>query len=178
MTMRAWHRWAAIPAGLFLIFISLTGVLLHLDMMRLGQNPPGQAPPQQEVIQPIPSDADLQGMIKRLAGAARRDRSVPVKSLQIELAGPRITLIAGAGRAPGSPQIKLDAASGRQIVDPAPPRDFHYVLQDLHAGYFLGWTGRVLSVICGICLLVLGITGLQLWWTMHRRRRNRAIYWK
>ncbi|SFG42421.1 PepSY-associated TM region [Novosphingobium sp. CF614] len=178
MTMRRWHRWLALPAGLFLAFVALTGTLLHLDMMRLGQHPPGSDTGPLPPVQPIPDDAQLATMITRLADAARRDPSVKVQSLQINLAGPAVTLVAGAGGPPGSPQIKLVAASGRRIVDPPPPADFHYILQDLHAGYFFGWPGRILSVLCGISLLVLALTGLQMWWDMRRGRRSKSLFWK
>lgn len=57
--MRKWHRWAAIPAGLFLFFVSLTGVLLHLDMMRVGASPPGHELPRKIEVQPLPDNARL-----------------------------------------------------------------------------------------------------------------------
>lgn len=178
MTMRRWHRWVALPAGLFLFFVAFTGVLLHLDMMRLGQNPPGHEPRRVVPPRPIPTDAELAKMIGWLAEAARNDHSHAVQSLQIDLSGPRIVLLAGAGGPPGTAQIKIDAHTGQRIVDPPPPADFHFVLQDLHAGYFFGWPGRIVSVLCGLSLLVLALTGLQMWWDMRRRRRKPALFWK
>lgn len=178
MTLRRWHRWIAFPSAIFLWFIAGTGTLLHLDMMRLGQYPPGSGLDKSMPVRPIPSDAELAAMISRLADAARKDSQLKTQSLQINLTGPRVTLVAGAGGPPGSPQIKLDALTGQRIVDPPPPADFHYILQDLHAGYFLGWVGRILSVLCGLSLFVLSATGLQLWWDMRRRRRRGDLFWK
>lgn len=178
MTLRRWHRWSAIPAGIFMIVITLTGLLLHLDMIRLGQNPPGHDAARPETLHPIPSDADLALMTARIAAAARAERSMTVKVIQINLAGPRVTLSAGSGGPPGSPQIVVDGQSGQRIVTPPPPRDFHYILQDIHAGYFLGWPGRILSMACGVALLILSITGLQVWWDMRRRGKKKGFYWK
>lgn len=175
--MRRWHRWAAIPAGLFLFFVALTGVLLHLDMMRLGQHPPGHGPQVSEQVQALPSDADLAEMVARLADAARRDPALKVKVLRIDLSGPRVTLVADPGGPPGTPGIRLDAVTGKRIAHPSPAAGYHYVLQDLHAGYALGWPGRILSVLCGISLMVLAATGLQVWWDMRRRRRKAGFYW-
>jgi len=175
--MRRWHRWAATPAGLFLFFIALTGVLLHLDMIRLGESPPGSGPQEAPQIQAVPSDEELAAMIARIAGAARSQNAIQVSTLQISLSGPRITLTAGAGGPPGSPQIRLDAASGRPIVGPPPPVNFHYFLQDIHAGYSFGWTGRIVSILAGLALMVLSATGLHMWWTM-RRRGKKGFYWK
>lgn len=172
---RRWHQRLAIAAGVFLFLISLTGVLLHLDMIRVGQHPPGHGgegggppPPAPN----IPDDAALAVMVQKLAAAARAEPGIPVKSLAIELAGPRVVLVAGAGGPPGSPQIKLDAATGERIVEPPPPMDFHYILQDLHAGYYFGWTGRILSMLCGLAMLVLSVTGLQMWWKLRRPHRR------
>lgn len=178
MIVRRWHRWLALPAALFLLFVAFTGVLLHLDMMRLGQDPPGHEPRSSAPSRPIPSDAELAAMIARLADAARKDTTLKVKSLQVDLSGPRVTLVAGAGGPPGSPQIKMDARTGRRIVDPPPPADFHFILQDLHAGYIFGWPGRIVSVLCGLSLLLLAGTGVQMWWDMRRRRRKTALFWK
>ncbi len=176
MLLRRWHRWIALPAGLFLMFIAATGVLLHLDMMRLGQTPPGHGAPPLPQVQPLPSNAELSAMIGRLADEARRDPELAPQSLQIVLAGPRITLVAGSGGPPGSPQTKFDAVTGERIIDPPPPADFHYVLQDLHAGYFAGWVGRIISILCGLSLFALALTGLQVWWEMARRKKR--PFWK
>ena len=178
MILRRWHRWAAIPAGLFLLFITSTGILLHLDMIRLGQQPPGHAAPVREEVQPLPSDEELAAMVGRIAQVVRKDGTVPVKTIQINLAGPRITVSAGTGGPPGSPQLLIDARTGEKIVLPRPPADYHYILQDLHAGYFFGWPGRILSILSGVALAILSVTGLQLWWDMRRKRKKAGLYWK
>jgi uncharacterized iron-regulated membrane protein len=108
--LRRWHRWAAIPAGLFLFFIALTGVALHVDMILSGHAPPGSAAP---------------------------STAVPAT---------------------------------------AQKADYHFILQDLHAGYYFGWTGRITSILAGLSLLVLAVTGLQIWWRM-RRTGQRNLYW-
>jgi uncharacterized iron-regulated membrane protein len=174
--MRKWHRWAAIPAGVFLFFMALTGVLLHVDMMRLGQSPPGHDIPGSKSALPIPNDAELAAMIGRAANAAREEDTVVFKSIKVDLSAPRAIVIAEPIGPTNSQQIKLDAITGARIIDPASPADFHYVLQDLHAGYFFGWTGRILSLISGLAVIVLTVTGLQIWWNM-RRRGKKGIYW-
>lgn len=173
--MRKWHRWAAIPAGLILLFVSITGVLLHLDMIIAGQSPPGHEPPMRIAPRALPSNAKLAEMIGKIADVARRHPDQQVVMLTINLSGPRVTLSAGTGGPPGSPEITVDADTGQRIVVPPQP-GYHYVLQDLHAGYVFGWTGRIISVLCGLALAVLAITGLQMWWDM-RRRGKKGLYW-
>lgn len=175
MALRKWHRWIALPAALFLLFIAATGILLHADMMWHGNGPPGSEPMPEPTLQPIPSDTDLAAMIAMAADAARRNPEVTAAKLQVNLAGDRITVGVGDGSPFGG--IMLDAATGEAIAPPAPPADYHYVLQDLHAGYFAGWTGRIVSILAGLCLIVLAVTGLQLWWSMKRRGKKRGLFW-
>lgn len=175
--MRRWHRWAAIPAGLLLFFVALTGVLLHLDMIRVGQHPPGHDPNPPKAVVAMPTDRDLALMIGRLAAAARKEPGFKPQSLTIDLTPPQPVLVASAGQGPEGKQIRFDAVSGQRINLPPPLADFHYVLQDIHAGYFLGWTGRILSILVGLALIVLSVTGIEMWWTM-RKRGQKGIYWK
>lgn len=102
MKMRRWHRWFGLPSALLLGFVALTGTLLHVDMIRLGQKPPGsdhgiQAPPRN-----LPSDAELEAMVGTLAATARSETDFPVRSLQINLDATHVTLVAADGLAPGS----------------------------------------------------------------------------
>ncbi|KHS43851.1 PepSY-associated TM helix domain-containing protein [Novosphingobium subterraneum] len=178
MKMRRWHRWFGLPSAILLGFIALTGTLLHVDMIRLGQKPPGsdhgiQAPPRK-----LPSDAELEAMVGTLAATARSETDFAVRSLQINLDATQVTLVAAEGLAPGSKQIKIDARTGKRIIEPPRPADFHIVLQDLHAGYTFGWAGRIVSLLCGIALVVLSVTGFQIWWDLRKRRKNREFFWK
>jgi uncharacterized iron-regulated membrane protein len=38
---RRWHRWIAVPAGLVMLLIAVTGLILHVQLM---QNPPQRGP--------------------------------------------------------------------------------------------------------------------------------------
>jgi hypothetical protein len=183
--MRNFHRWVALPAAIFLFFIAATGVLLHIDMIRLGHAPPGHEPkPAGPAAReaPMPTDAELSEMVARVVGAARNaNPALSIKNIQLDLSGPEVTAILGAGGAPGSPQIKINAITGAVIIEPPPPADFHYTLQDLHAGYFFGWAGRIISLVSGLSILVITFTGFQLWWAMYKRRRaagKKGFFWR
>lgn len=174
--MRKWHRWAAIPAAVFIFVIALTGVLLHLDMIRVGQHPPGHEDGAPPPVQPLPSSAELSRIMARARAAIATRPDVPVKQITVDFVGPAVSVHAGAGGPPGSPSLLIDAATGRIVPQPAPQRDFHYILQDIHAGYVAGWTGRILSILCGLSLVLLSITGLEMWWTM-RKRGKKGLWW-
>jgi hypothetical protein len=178
MKMRRWHRWFGLPSAILLGFVALTGTLLHVDMIRLGQKPPGSDHAIQTPPRKLPSDAELEAMVDALTATARSETDFPVRSLQINLDATHVTLVAADGLAPGSKQIKIDATTGKRIIEPPRPADFHIVLQDLHAGYTFSWGGRIVSLLCGIALLVLSVTGFQIWWDLRKRRKNREFFWK
>lgn len=88
--------------------------------------------------------------------------------------------------------LQLDLyASGHAPPGSAPGSDtapwiagykgLHNTLQDIHAGYFMGTTGRVLSILMATGLLVLSITGIVMYFQMisMRKRINRhGFFWK
>lgn len=57
----------------------------------------------------------------------------------------------------------------------------HYLLQDLHAGYFMGHFGRAFSMLMALGLLTLSITGIVMYVQLYksRKRLNRhGLFWK
>jgi uncharacterized iron-regulated membrane protein len=56
------------------------------------------------------------------------------------------------------------------VKPPEQSINWHYLLQDIHAGYILGPTGRVINVLCGVIFLILSITGTWVYIDMFRRR--------
>lgn len=175
--MRKWHRWTAIPAGIFMFIIALTGVLLHLDMIRVGQSPPSDESKGPAIVQPLPSNEQMAALMGRVAKAIKDHPSVPVYQIAINLAGPRLTVNAGSGGPPGSPSLLIDGQTGQVIPQVAPPKDYHYILQDIHAGYIGGWTGRIISILSGLSLMLLSISGIQMWWDMRRRGKKKGLWW-
>jgi len=51
--LRRWHRWIAVPAGLVMLMIAVTGIILHIQLI---QKPPphGGLPPGAEGMPPSP----------------------------------------------------------------------------------------------------------------------------
>ncbi|MFT3905596.1 MAG: hypothetical protein QM718_04755 [Steroidobacteraceae bacterium] len=60
-------------------------------------------------------------------------------------------------------------------------RGLHNTFQDWHAGYFLGTTGRVISVLMALGLLTLSITGIVMYVQMYgarKRIKRHGLFWK
>lgn len=48
----------------------------------------------------------------------------------------------------------------------------HNTLQNIHAGYFMGTGGRILSILMAVGLLVLSITGIVMYLQMYKMRKK------
>ena len=118
-------------------------------------------------------------MVQRAVAAAEsRDPALRFSRAGVDLSGPQPVVIIASGK-PEGPQLRFDGRSG-QLLPPPPPKqkNFHYALQDLHAGYFLGLPGRIISTLLGLCVLVLSVTGIQVYLDMlHRRRAAGRAGW-
>ena len=155
--MRKWHRWIATVAGLFVAFVSITGALMHIDMFISGVPPPGSEPPPPPGIAANKLDAAALGdMVERAASTTRANQpGLDVARIEVALKDGK-TVITLGGADPKSPSLRYDGESGGPAAAlPPKKKNYHYVLQDLHAGYFGGVAGRILSTLLGLSLLVL-----------------------
>ena len=178
--MRRWHRWFGLAAALLLGFVALTGVALQADLWLTGHPPPGADEAVPPHGTPLPDDAALSAMIARAADALRaRHAGLAIERIEIGFGDGRPVVTAGAA-APFGPQVRIDPFTGADLPALPGPRGYHEILQDLHAGYRFGLIGRLLSVGCGIALVVLSATGAWVYLDMYRRRRRagrRRLFW-
>lgn len=178
MLWRRWHRWIALPAAMFLLFVSTTGLLLHLEVARTaslaatGNQPPGLP------VADLPDGPTVEAMMVRVFNEARREPNFTVASVSLTFTPGVVIGSAADGIGPDARRIEIDASTGERIAERADPMELHFFLQDIHAGYRFGWWGRMVSILCGLSLLVLAISGLQIWYDSYRRRKNRALFWK
>jgi hypothetical protein len=178
--MRKWHRWISSIAGLFLLFVSATGLLLHADMMVRGVTPTNENPPRPKTTAATLDSGQIGAMMAQAVSRARAERpELPVDHVELSLKKGFLISIGAAGQ--DQEAIKIDGHTGR-ILPPPPrkPKSYHYILQDLHAGYYFGWPGRIISLLLGASLVVLGLTGLKLWFDLYKRRKEagrKGLFW-
>jgi hypothetical protein len=72
--------------------------------------------------------------------------------------------------------------AGAAPVSPAgpPPGDLHLFLLQLHRGDLFGPVGTWVSILCGVALVVLSVTGLWVYVDLLRRRLKgdrRGLFW-
>lgn len=175
---RALHRWFGLAASLLLIVIATTGIGLQVE--RWINQPPEQPGPPPGGPRPL-TVAAPGTLVDRAIVAARRARPDFVYA-QIEVRddarGGAVVLRAN-GPLGASLIYRGDGAltNGPRPIDPR----WHELLQDIHAGYFAGAAGETVSLLAGMSLLLLGVTGLILHLRTWRRRwgiGRRSPFWK
>lgn len=176
---RTLHRWIAIPLVLFFVAIAVTGVALQADLWISGNAPPGSEPSPPPLD--LSDEAIRHGVAKAIALA--RSRYPDAAFTEIVIASERGAAIATIRLATTPARtIRVDLAGGVLLPAlPPPEKSWHYILQDIHAGYFAGPAGRIASLVSGLGLLVLSITGARVYWILYQRRRKagrRKIFWR
>ncbi|MDK2770011.1 MAG: PepSY domain-containing protein [Sphingomonas sp.] len=170
--LRTYHRWLAIISGIFMIFIALTGIALQLDLWITGTPPPGaernDAPPPHRAM---PDRAAVARMTDTVFAAMATRTDVSVERIEFNFAAPAPFATVGSAN-PFGPAIRIDARTGAELPVEKMDTGLHGILQDIHAGYFFGLPGRILSVLLGVGLLVLSFTGLKVYFDLYLRRRK------
>lgn len=179
MLLRRWHRWVALPAALFLMFIASTGLILHVESVWTANVMAQRAAAVRGSTTPLPDDRAIAEMVRRVLDEAKREPGLTTTSISLSFINGRVVGAASDGIGPTSKRIEIDALTGERIVnDGVDPNVVHLFIQDIHAGYKFGWLGRMISILSGLSLLTLAITGLQVWYDAYRRRKTRTLFWK
>jgi uncharacterized iron-regulated membrane protein len=169
------HLWTGIGVGLYILVISVTGsaVVYSGELYRWA------TPPRLVIVA-----AGLPMTDDHLRAAAERAypgyRVTKLYKFSGQNAPVEIALEGG-----GTPRLRLfDPYTGKDLRDSVPFRIRLVAgLVDLHANLLAGTTGRVLNGIGGLLCIVLGLTGVIVWWpgvSKWRRRLtlHRRVGWK
>jgi len=167
---RQWHRWIGAPAALFLLFVSITGVLLA------GTEFFGEEEAVREANRTVVSVVNTQTPLDQWTGplaaamatAAKDYPGAPVDKVTVELKGQWPTIVIYLGMKTGGEDRRLlfDANTGAfKHMDGYADKPF---LNRLHSGEALGDGGLVVAMGWGIALLALTTSGFLLYWRLAR----------
>ena len=183
--MRQWHRRLSIFVAVFMFFIALTGALLQAESMLGGDASPGGPPPTAGAAAPQPPagacDEQAQALMASALAGAHRQSTGAILGIELRLVGGAPTAEVVVAE-PQMRRLRLDARTG-QPLDGASQRggrDLHGILLDLHRGAFAGSAGLWVSLLCGVVLVVLSVTGLTIYlqaWLRRRANGHGAFVW-
>jgi uncharacterized iron-regulated membrane protein len=174
---RQWHRWIGAPAALFLAFAALTGVIVA-GVEFFGEDEAVREA-NREIVSAVrttsPPDA-WQGLINKvMQGAAKQAPDAPIDKIAIELKGksPVITVYLGKPTGGEDKRLLFDARTGNFVrVDDYSDKP---LINRIHSGEAFGDGGLVASMLWGLALFALTVSGFLLYWRLAgANRQNRT----
>ena len=189
---RTAHRSVAIAASLFVTVVVFTGAALALNDIgvsyyRLSHH--GQRPGMTSDASKPLADAELAPMLHTTLAAFRKALpDTPVKAVRLRyFAGmPQGVVISGG---PSTRQLAFNAATGRKAPlwakgYPVTGQPFGWqwdqVAKGIHRGDFIGLPGRWMSLLTGLSILFLCISGAANYfelWNKRRRAGKLGLFW-
>ena len=171
---RKWHRWVGVVAAVFLLFASITGVIVAMTEFFGEEEARREATRDlvSRVTTASPVTATTEGLSRALATAAAQAPGAPIDAITLRFKGEPQTVELFLGRPRGGEDKRLvfDGRTGTLL------RQDSYVdkpfVHRLHSGEAFGDGGLVVAMIWGSALAFLGGSGFVIYWTM--RRRNAA----
>ncbi len=180
--MRKIHRWLGVPAAIFLLLASFTGV--WLECVRFF----GAEETERERIRDLTSGVTAQSVgaefgasfDKARAAAAARAGAQPLDKMVWQLKGdaPTITFFFGPQGQQAGRRIAVHARTG-EVLGVEDYAEDSFILR-LHSGEAFGDGGMVLGMFWGVSLFVLTITGIIIYFRMKPRTPRtgiRKVFW-
>lgn len=166
---RRWHRWIGVPAAIFLLFASGTGMFLA------GTEFFGEEEALREATRDLVSPVTLTSpevvsaaMERALATVATQAKGAPVDRIEMQFKGDAPTIAVYTGKAGGGEDRKfvVHANTGALV------RTEGYVdkpfINRLHSGEVFGDGGLVVAMFWALSLILLTVSGLAMFWRMRR----------
>lgn len=167
---RQWHRWIGAPAALFLAFAATTGVLVAGTEF-FGEDEAVREANRALVSTVLTSTPTAEWSAiasKAFADAASRSPGAPVDKVTIEFKGvaPVIAIYTGKPTGGEASKLRYDARTGAYLST----EDYRDkpLIHRIHSGEFFGDGGLVVSMLWGIALLALTVSGFLLYWRLYQ----------
>jgi uncharacterized iron-regulated membrane protein len=206
MAMRAVHRFVAVFAVVFGLYIGGTGTWLQLiDLQTLLSHAPATDPDLQAIREghdgppnfqvlvdadysaaPLPADLNYDGTLTTVLKSARTASGAAFSFVELRmLDGKPVAQISAGGQL-----LRFDAVSGAVLLGPdnapavgLPPRNrpsFRGTLKNIHRMNAYGDYATIVELIAGVALCVMLITGLLMYFRLLGARANagrRGLFW-
>jgi uncharacterized iron-regulated membrane protein len=179
--LRRWHRWIGVPAALFLLFASTTGILVAFTEFFGEEETLREAT--RDMVSPVtldsPQSAWRDPLTAAFATAAREAGGAPVDKIVFQFKGSKPTLEIFLGKPGGGEDRRLviDAKTGA-VVKVASYVDKPFLYR-LHSGEAFGDGGLVVAMFWGLALALMAISGSLIYIRMLRPNASglRRYFW-
>jgi uncharacterized iron-regulated membrane protein len=168
--LRRWHRWIGVPAAIFLLFASTTGILVAFTEFFGEEEALREAT--RDMVSPVSLDSPesmwRDPLIAAFATAAREAGGAPIDKVILQLKGPKPTVDIFLGKPGGGEDRRLviDARTG-ELVEVASYVDKPFLYR-LHSGEAFGDGGLVVAMFWGLALALMTISGALIYLRMLR----------
>lgn len=174
--MRKWHRWLSVPALIFLIIVSISGLVLQVQgFLNEDEEQREQLDNQKSKI--LLSSAmnysetleTAQKIILRKAG------DIKIKKIEMEFRQEPSTVSVYTDEE--SPRIfQINTKTGQIISEKLDNSNKFWI--KLHSGELYGDFGRSTGIFSGLALLFFSISGFWIYFQMFKRRPKQGPLWK
>lgn len=174
--MRKWHRWLSIPALIFLIVVSISGLILQVQgFLNEDEEKTEQLENQKSKIL-LSSALNYSGTVEAAQKILiSKTGDVVIKKIEIEFRqDPSVVSVYTDEKIPRIFQI--DAKSGQIISEKLDNSDKFWI--KLHSGELYGDFGRSTGIFSGLALLFFSISGFWIYFQMYKRRPKQGPLWK
>lgn len=172
---RKYHRWISLPGTLFLLFASITGVLVATNEFFGADEAKREA--LRKVISPVTTQASSQvwsgPLTKAFATVLAQAPGAPIDKVEIEFKGdqPTITFFTGKPTGGEDKRYIVQAMTGELLgVESYVDKPF---LTRVHSGEAFGDGGLVVAMFWGLTLVWMTVSGFLVYWHMHQRMDRR-----
>ena len=180
--MRKIHRWLGVPAALFLLLASFTGV--WLECVQFFGTEEAERERLRDLVSPFTTQSVAAefgaGFDKARAAVAARAGAQPLDKVvwQLKADVPTVTFFFGPHGEQAGRRIIAHAHTG-EVLGEEDADDDSLILR-LHSGEAFGDGGKVLGMVWGTALFALTVTGIVVYWRMKPRTPRtglRRVFW-
>ena len=172
------HLWVGVAAALYVLVVSVTGAALvfRIHLQRAVH-------PELLTARNRGPQADIATVLEHVRDAYPRGRLAGVDA-PTSVRPTHLAYVTDDGR---FRTVLIDPVTAR-VLGELPDRSVVHTLQDLHFDLLAGPTGRVVNGVGALCLLLMCMTGLFIWWPgrtgwrrgfiVDRRRPWKRVTWE
>jgi uncharacterized iron-regulated membrane protein len=181
---RQWHRWIGFPAGLFLLFAAVTGVMVAFTEFFGAEETLREAT--RDLISPVtvhsPPSAWADPIARAVATVNGRRPGAPIDKMELQFKGDQPTVTVFTGKPTGREDKKFVIAMRTGAVISEEAYEDKPFLYRLHSGEAFGDGGLVVAMFWGLALALLAASGLVIYVRVLRLPRKgahgvRRVFW-